>query len=177
MPGVDEHRKFLKHFLDHQSLLKAYFLTATRSSVEADDLLQQVSNILWEKFEEYDPQRPFRAWALGIARIEALEWRRKKARSDKILSPEAIRVLADIALTADSEPAGFQAALQECLQQLPATWKRIVRLTYLESISIRQVAERIDSSVAAVEMALVRARRALRACVERKIGMSPEARP
>jgi RNA polymerase sigma-70 factor (ECF subfamily) len=169
-----DHKRFLKHFLQHQSLLKAYLLTVTRNPADADDLLQEVSNILWEKFDEYDPKRPFRAWALGVARYEALEWRRRQARSSRLLSPEAIDALTEVAIDASPEPDGFQATLRECVDQLTPDWSRIVRLTYQESLSIKEVAEWIDRSVAAVEMILVRARRALKACVERKVA---EARP
>lgn len=166
------HKRFLKHFLQHQSLLKAYLLTVTRSPADADDLIQEVSNILWEKFGDYDPKRPFRAWALGVARLEALDWRRRQARSNKLLSPEAIDALTQVAIEAAPEPEGFQALLRECVDQLTPDWARIIRLTYQESLPLKEVAERINRSVAAVEMILVRARRALKACVERKTAVA-----
>lgn len=167
------HRRFLNLFLTHQSYLKGYLLAATGSPADADDLLQEVSHILWEKFETYDASRPFRPWALGVARLVVLDWRRRQARNLRVLSPEAIDALTDAATRA-GDIEGYQTHLRACLEHLSADWKRIVRLAYLESLPLAQVAEALGRSVAAIEMALVRARRALKACVERRL--APEAR-
>jgi RNA polymerase sigma-70 factor (ECF subfamily) len=175
MPQPPPHRRFLNLFLAHQGALKGYLLAATGSPADADDLLQDVSHILWEKFDSYDPARPFRGWALGVARLAVLDWRRRQARSLRVLSPEAIDTLT-AAAAASGDLEGYQAHLRGCLEQLSADWKRIVRLAYLESLPLAHVAEALGRSVAAVEMALVRARRALKDCVERRLA-TPEARP
>lgn len=173
MPPNPPHRRFLNLFLAHQGPLKGYLLAATGSPADADDLLQDISHILWEKFESYDSSRPFRPWALGVARLAVLDWRRRQARGVRVLSPEAIDALtAAAAAAADLE--GYQAHLRTCLEQLSADWKRIVRLAYLDSLPLAQVADALGRSVAAVEMALVRARRALKACIERRL--APEVR-
>jgi len=58
------HRLFLKHFLREENVLRAYLLAAAGNVHTADDLLQEVSSVLWEKFDQYDENRPFRNWAL-----------------------------------------------------------------------------------------------------------------
>ena len=49
-----DHRTFLKHFLPTAHVLKAYLLAATGDMHAADDLLQEVSSVLWEKLDQYE---------------------------------------------------------------------------------------------------------------------------
>ncbi len=163
------HRLFLKHFLREESVLKAYLLTATGDMHAADDLLQEVSSVLWEKFEQYDDERPFRNWALGIARLETLKWRQRLARSRETLSPDLLQTLADTAAECAGELDDRAVHLRQCVAGLKQKTRRVLRLRYWEARSIRQVAQELDKSVASIEMLLVRARRQLRQCVERKL--------
>ena len=53
-------------FARHERELGRFIAQLVRSRQLADDLLQEVSSVLWESFEKYDESRPFRAWAAGI---------------------------------------------------------------------------------------------------------------
>ena len=164
-----DHRLFLKHFLPTEPVLKAYLLAATGDMHAADDLLQEVSSVLWEKLDQYDEQRPFRPWALGVARLEVLKWRQRLARSREVLSAEALGALADTAAESAEEIDERLVHLRRCVERLQAKTRHLLRLRYWQALPIRQVAERLGRSVAAIEMALVRARRRLRRCVERRL--------
>lgn len=170
MAGKDvDHGRFLQHFLENQTLLRAYLLTATGDLHEAEDLLQDVSRVLWENFGEYDPARSFRAWALGIARLELLKWRQKRARRRETLSTEALEALAGVALEIGDEARNRRAHLESCLERLERWMAEIIRLRYLEGLSLQDVARRLDKSFASIGMALMRARRMLRECVDHKV--------
>ena len=168
------HRSFLRQFLPNEGLLRAYLRAATRDPNEAEDLLQEVSAVLWDKFDSYDETRPFRAWALGVARLQVLKWRQKAARSREVLSDEALDLLENAALAAAEAAEERRAHLRDCVALLPAHLKDVVRLRYLEELPVSELAARIRKSAAAVEMILVRTRRALRECVDRKLqGANP----
>lgn len=169
-----DHRRFLKHFIPATAFLRAYLLAATGRPSEAEDLLQEVSSVLWEKFDRYDEARPFRAWATGVARLEVLKWRQKHARDRLVLSEEAVSLLADAALEASDLAAERAAHLPGCLAQLGEGAREIVALRYSEGLKVQDVAARLGRSTAAVEMTLTRTRRALKECVDRKL--SGEAR-
>jgi DNA-directed RNA polymerase specialized sigma24 family protein len=90
--GEGDHRSFLRQFLPHEGLLRAYLRAGTRDPNEAEELLQEVSALLWEKFDSYDPSRPFSAWALGFARLQILKssrtrpsgsWRTPRSRAPR----------------------------------------------------------------------------------------------
>lgn len=163
------HRLFLKHFLQEEGVLKAYLMAATGDMHAADDLLQEVSSVLWEKFGQYDAGRPFRNWALGIARMETLKWRQRLARSREVLSPVVIEALADTAAQRAGELDDRAAHLRLCVKELREKTRQVLRLRYWKAFSIRRIAEDLEKSVASIEMVLVRARRQLRQCVDRKL--------
>jgi RNA polymerase sigma-70 factor (ECF subfamily) len=171
--GTD-HRRFLRHFLREQGALRAYLLASVRDAHQADDLLQEVSSVLWESFGAYDEQRPFRAWALGFARIELLRWKRAQAKGAGVLSEETLALLARTADETASQAELRRSHLGACVESLGEHVRDIVRLRYLESLPVRDLAHRVRKSVAAVEMILVRTRRALRDCVDRKLQHSEE---
>ncbi len=164
-----DQRRFLSFFLEHQGLLKAYVLVATHNPSDADDLLQEVAGVLWEKFEQYDAGRPFRAWALGVARMEVLKWRQRRARSREVLSEEALEAMADTADELAEEAAARRSHLRTCLEKLAERASAVMRMRYRDSHAIAAIAERMKQSVASVEMILVRARRALRECIDRRM--------
>ena len=164
-----EQSRFLTHFLPAQRALRAYLQAATRDVHETDDLLQDVSNVLWEKFNQYDESRPFTAWALGIARLQVLKWRQAKARARRLLSEEALNELADAAVRASEEPDERPALLERCMEALQARARRVLEMKYGGNLAIKQIADQLGQQVGAIEMALVRARRALRDCIERKL--------
>jgi len=167
-----QHRLFLKHFLQMQSVLKAYLLAAAGDSYTADDLLQEVSSVLWEKFDQYDRTKPFRNWALGIARLECLKHRQRLARSREVLSPEAIEALAGTATEVAGQLDDRAVHLHGCVKGLNDRMRQMLRLRYWEGLPFRQIAEQLGKSVASLEMALVRARRQLKQCVESKLAQS-----
>lgn len=163
------HREFLRHFLPHEGLLRAYLRAAVRDPVEAEDLLQEVSAVLWEKFGTYDRQRPFRAWALGVSRFQVLKWKQKAARQRVVLSDESMELLAEAAAAAAETAEERRAHLRDCVEKLPEHLRDVLRLRYLEGQPVTRLAARARKSEAAVEMILVRTRRALRDCVDRRL--------
>jgi RNA polymerase sigma-70 factor (ECF subfamily) len=164
-----QHRQFLKHFLVAHAPLKAYLTASTGNATEADDLLQEVSSVLWEKFAHYDPSRPFLPWALGVARLEVLKRREALARTRRALSGKALEALAETAGEAAGDLEERRSHLRSCVEGLAQETREVVRLRYLESLPIADLAARVGKNVGAIEMTLVRARRALRECVERKL--------
>ena len=163
------HDEFLSHFATAQPVLRGYLKVATRDGNEADDLLQIVSGTLWQRFHEYDRSRPFLPWAIGFARVQVLRWRQQRARTGgRLLSQKALENVADAAASFDVEP-DRTALLLECVGLLPARVRQLLELRYAAAMPIQRMAEQLGRQVGAVEMALVRARRVVRECVERKL--------
>ncbi len=66
-------------------------------------------------------------------------------------------------------------ALRRCLERLSAKGGELVKLRYHLNMRCAEIAERIESSAAAVKMALMRIRNGLRKCVRQQVEESPGA--
>lgn len=159
----------LRRFVEEDTVLRSYVLAACGSRSDSDDILQNVWRVLWEKIEQYDESRPLRAWAMGVARLEVLKWRQWKARRRECLSEDAVRLLEDTAMETGDELDRRAEFVEPCLREAPEMWRRVLFHKYYDQLPVHEVAARLARSVSAIEMMLVRARRAIRQCVERKM--------
>lgn len=160
-------QEFLRHFLSSESSLRGYILTHVRDFGVAEDLLQQTALVLWQKFDQYDPGRPFLAWALGVARLEILNAARRRPGRSLVESDLDGLVVGEY-LRLESELPLRRQLLRSCLQHLPASMTEAVRLRYEEGSPLDQIAARLGKSLAAIKVTLHRARLSLQDCVRMK---------
>lgn len=158
----------MAQFVRAERSIRALLLAATGDLNLVDDLMQNVAVALWEKWPQYDPERPFRAWALGVARIEVLRWRRSAARNRIVLNIQWLDQLVAAADRAAEEADQRLALLAECLDDVQGNTKEALNLKYVGGLRAQQIAEQMEKKVGAIEMILTRARRALRECIKRK---------
>jgi len=170
MADDKSHRQFLELHLAHQKALFAYLLAGSRDYARAEDLLQKVTLILWERFSEYDLSRSFPAWAFAIARRQlALHFRDSRRREVSLPAD----LIEDIGLRMEEEAEGLSVesrALTACLDKLPGPSRELLRKRYAESVPLADLAARLGQSLAAINMKLVRIRKALLDCARRALG-------
>jgi len=170
---VDE--KLIRRVVEEDSVVRAYVYAATRGHRETQDVIQEVWRVACRKIADYDESRPFRSWVLGIARLQVLKWRQGLARSHEILAPDVLDLLAETAATEREEIDLRSQYLLDCLGEVPAPGFKILHMKYFDGLKSAVIAGQVKKSVAAVDMALVRLRRSLRDCVERKVAAGVEA--
>jgi len=156
-------------------VLTGYLLAATGNPHEAEDLLQEVSVALWEGFERFDEKRSFTGWALGIARHKVIDWRGRRGRREAVLALDVLDAIGCTALEESELLAERRSALHRCIDALPAHLRDMVELRYRDGLPLEDLAARIRRNVGAIQMALVRVRRSLRDCVDRKLAQASEA--
>lgn len=166
---MNDRDRFLSLYEEHGPLIRGFLMAATGCPHQADDLQQNVARVLLEKFAAYDAARPFRCWALGIARLEALKWRQRLARRREVLSVEAIDLLQACGQDEADPLAERLARLPGCVAELPEASRRLLAMRYEQGLASRVIAVREGRTATAVDMALSRIRRVLRECIDRKI--------
>lgn len=157
---------FLKLFLQHEGDLRALIGSLVRDWNAAEDVLQEVALTTWQRFDDYDPQRSFGAWARGIAVNKILRRREQIARFPVLFSPEVITAVLDAFDRAEGTSSPMMNELEPCLEQLPEKSRHLLALRYGEALDVRQIAQRIQSTPDAVYKGLLRAREWLRDCVQ-----------
>jgi RNA polymerase sigma-70 factor (ECF subfamily) len=167
-----DRRDFIGKFATVERSVRAYLHASCRNFNDAEDLLQNVWRTVWDKLDSYDDTRPFEAWVIGIARLEVLKWRERQARTRIVLSEETISRLAETAIAESEDLPARHKFMMECLEQLQGAARKLVNLKYFERRQIREIAGNLQRNVSAIEMQLVRVRRLLRDCIERKMTMA-----
>lgn len=164
----------------NQRWLTAYFLAATGDRGTAEDLAQEVFHQALESQGNYDPTKPFGAWLRGIAR-HLLFRHYRNARRGLLLLDGAVLDQLDVHAAAaeerlidpDHQPARL-TALRHCLAQLTERARAILDLKYADRLASKAIAERVGMKTNAVDMVVSRARRALEACVGRRLANDPD---
>ena len=80
MPIQDRENRFTEQLRRNHRQLFGYIYGLLRNYGDAQDVFQQTSLTLWEKFDEYRPGTSFASWACSIARFKALNFLRRHRR-------------------------------------------------------------------------------------------------
>ena len=164
-PPPDPHLAFTRLFVAAQPALHGFLMSLVHDLHAADDLLQDLAERMWRKFDDYDVTRPFVAWGIGFARLLAMEWRRKQQRLAIPLDDETLARLADQA--ADDIPRQDERrhALRDCLRQLTDLQRRTIHTRYHDEIPVPEIARAWKRSEMAIYQTLKRAHAALLDCI------------
>lgn len=164
------HDDFLRLYLAAQDDLRAYLAAAVRDWSRADDLMQDTALALWHAFERYDPQRPFGAWARGVAmHMLYKEWDRVRRGPRAVDPATAILLLDAFARTDEPHEDRRLDALRRCLETVDARTRELLAQRYADDLGPEAIAARTGNGLEAVKKALTRAKSRLAACVDRRL--------
>ena len=136
---------------------------------DAEDVTQEVAYKAGRGFATYDPEQPFVAWVMGIARNEVKMHLRTRSRDRHTFGEELLDMLADSVVEAHDELSPRAAALRECMRQLPEPAKALLRMRYADQQQAASLADRLGLTINAVHQRLKRVREALGKCIEKRL--------
>lgn len=161
--------KFGQELAALQRRLFVYVVQLLGGLNDADDVLQDVNRVLWERVAEFSPGTNLSAWAYKVAYFEVLRFRKTQSRDRLRFGDDTLELLAaEAGPVADQESARLNA-LSACVSKLPADDRDLVTKRHLDGIEVRALAERLRQSEKAVYRALARVRGVLLECVRRTL--------
>ena len=173
----DDHQRtseFVPLLTANSRRVYTYILTLIPNRADAEDLFQEVSTTLWEKFDQYEPGTHFGAWACQIAYYKALKFRERQQRQPKLFSPEVLEAIdAETHAMDDSLDAEYHT-LAECFAELRAEDREMIQQRYQPGGSPRKIAATTGYPIKRIYKRLDRIRKALRACITRKMAEAEE---
>jgi RNA polymerase sigma-70 factor (ECF subfamily) len=86
-----------KVFLQNRQRLYAYVLTLLPNRADADNVLQEASLVMWDKFDECEPPNDFTAWRCRIAYFKVLDFRKRSQRQRVRFSQAMLERVAETA--------------------------------------------------------------------------------
>ena len=134
----------------------------------AEEVVQDVFTSVWRRARDYDAERgTLRAWLYGIARNAIIDAERRRRRRPRTLAdepPEAASAEDPI------ERALLRWQMQLALERLTPDHREALRLTHVEGLKLREVAEVLGLPLGTVKSRVYYALQALRlACEELEV--------
>ena len=122
---LDENQqiRFTRLWTDAQPTVSQFVASLVKDPWAVRDIVQNVSLVLLRKFAEYDESKPFRPWALGVAKFEILGHRRDTARDrvicDSVFLDQYTQAWAEVAPRSIRAPASDRVIGPSGMQLLP----------------------------------------------------------
>jgi RNA polymerase sigma-70 factor (ECF subfamily) len=162
-------RDFVDLMTQHQGRLYGYVLSLSGDPDAANDVLQEANVVLWKQSSQFELGSNFKAWAFRIAHFQFMAYRQKLLRDKVLFSDDLLSLLASEAKEIDESHEQRAAALQKCLELMPARSREAIRLRYADEMNVGQMADRLHRSANAIYQILYRARQWLIECVQKDI--------
>lgn len=152
----------------HQDDIYRLAYLVLRDPAEAADVQQETWVRAWQKFDQFDAERPLRPWLMQIA----LNLARNRRRSLKLAWQRLNRLMQETPAV-DEGPAARSAAqeqatrLWQAVQQLPEKGRTIVYLRYFLELNEQEAAAVLDLPKGTVKSRTSRAVSQLRGIIQR----------
>lgn len=148
--------------------LFAFIYSLVQHHADAEDVYQQVTLVLWEKFDTFEIGTNFASWATTVAHNTARGFLRSRKRNAATFSNEVLDAIA--AAYRASQGWGStdtSDALAQCLKKLSERDRRLVEKCYSPGRDFSNIAQTENRTVGAIYQAICRIRKSLYVCVKR----------
>lgn len=166
LPGED----IAAILLSERLALTAFIASVTRDFHLAEDIFQEVCVKAVARSGEFESAQHVMNWARVAGRNRAIDVLRARDGRYDGLSEEMLAVLA--AEWPDQEQTdAAHDALAQCLEQITANNRELLRLRYFERRSGAEVAAAMSRKLETIYQALARIHKSLGDCVRRRLQM------
>jgi RNA polymerase sigma-70 factor, ECF subfamily len=165
-PAEPDREEFARLFSRNARRIYGFIMTLVFSHHDAEEVFQNTSVVMWNKFGEFRPGSNFFAWASKVAYYEVLSHMKQRRRT-RTFSEEAMELLASEAVALSEEASSRQEALENCLGRLNAADRELLEERYYYQRAPKQIAAAQSRSIDSVYRALSRIHNMLLGCVQR----------
>ena len=150
--------------------LFAFIYTIVQNHADAEDVYQQVTMVLWKKFDSFILGTNFNAWATKVAHNLARDFVRSRRRNAIAFSDEVIEAIASAYQEKRSWTSSDTSdALNQCLMKLSEKDRSLVERCYSTDRDFESIAREEKRTIGAIYQAVCRIRKKLYSCVQRTL--------
>lgn len=166
-PGrqADRQYRMVAEWTSAVPVVTSFIRSAVTDFHAAEDILQQVAEVVVNRFDVFDMSKPFIPWAIGIARIKILEYRKNCSHDPHLFAGETLSMVA----TAYEKECGrfnpMRAALDSCISKLHPRGRQLLKMRYREDKKPGEIANEVGETANAIRVALHRVRLSLERCI------------
>ena len=151
-----------------QPKVSAFVTSVVRDFRDRDDLVQDIAVAVIESFDTYDAEKPFVAWAMGVARNQVGLYLRRRRNDRNVFDTATIHCLEAAFAEIPKHQSDRLSFLQECIQGLENRTRQLCDLRYRDGLKPAAISSATGMNGTTVRKALQRAREQLRDCIEQK---------
>ena len=160
---------FVRLLTAHHNHIHAYIYTMVPVWADAEDLMQEVSSVLFNKFDQFEEGTSFIAWAKTIANYRILNFRKKQGRSHIQFSDEAVNAIAEYSESIDTLTDSRLKALNGCIEKLADNDRKLILSRYKEGGSTKETASYFGVSIHSIYRSIDRIHKLLQRCILRTL--------
>ena len=170
MSQQDRYDTFSELLTRHQAQIRGYILALVRNREDADDLFQTTSLVLWRRFDTFQVDSNFFAWARRTAELTICNfWKTNRSRFAPLSEAFLDTLAATEPLVGDDTVDAYLPSLRRCIDKLHQEERELLSFRYMDDLSVQQIAERMARSRQSVGKSLLRIRRELLRCIETQL--------
>ncbi len=150
-------------FARHRDMIYTMLLRFAGNSDDVEDLMQEAFMKAYLKISSYNPKYDFGAWIYTIARNTFVDFSR--TRKSNALNPQNIPLEnSDTAHISAPTPedciinAQQRAQIERYISMLPADYRQLFELRFLDEYSYEEIAEKLDMKLGTVKTRIFRVR-------------------
>jgi RNA polymerase sigma-70 factor (ECF subfamily) len=166
---TESRKRLMALMTRHQRQIFSYIYALVPDRYDAEDLLQETSVVICEKFNDFEAGTDFVAWACQIAYWRVRYSRQKFARSKVVFDQEIVDAVAQTASVMAEELDERHVALGNCLQKLHPRDRDLLLVRYEPGSGVEEAARRSGRTLQTAYKALARLRKLLLDCVSTKL--------
>jgi len=174
MGGNTPVQRFSELFEQHGRAIYGHIRTLVPNTSDADEVFQETSVTLWQKFDQYRPDTDFRAWACRIAYYKVLKLRDRQVRAPRLFSPAFLDLVSEeMVVMSDTLDARTEALLL-CRDKLNRRDRDLLDRFHRDGATAKDVARWVGRNVHYVYRAVRRIHDSLYDCIRRVIAKDVE---
>lgn len=169
--GKGDEAAFRRFYDAAAPAINAFLLRLLKDRYLAEDVLQEAMVVAWNRADEFDPElAAAKTWITTIARRRALDLLRNQRRREEILDESTGDIRSVLALEnsestiPESDATAKRLAL--CFSELRSEAATCIQFAYLDGMTLREIALRIDRSLNTIKSWVRRGLTQLKTCMQ-----------
>ena len=146
-----------------------FLLKKTNNDFLSEEITIQSFSKAFEKIDLFDKKYKFKTWIVSIAKNQLNDYfKKKKLRFENIENINLIGLKNNFNPEEELINKEKYNHLNEKIEELKPMYKEIIKLKYIEDLSIRQISKKINQPLNTVKIKIFRAKKILSEILELK---------
>jgi RNA polymerase sigma-70 factor (ECF subfamily) len=160
-------KQFFRLYVTHQRSVYAFVMANVRNFNDANDIMQEVAMVMWQKFDELDhKEEKFLAWGILIARNQLYKYFARIRKTRLVFDESLLHAIEEQCASKLGSYPDHIYALQQCLSRLNNSHRQLLMMKFGQQMTIQAISEKLQRSASAVYKAIARIHLALQQCIQ-----------